>query len=61
MAHETDLQVGDAVRVIDGPFADFVSPVRSIDLDRGRVQLTVDIFGDPTTVDVPLSAVVRSA
>ena len=53
------LQVGDTVRVTDGPFVDLTGPVRSIDVERKRVQLVVPIFGDETLIDINLSAVER--
>ncbi|MFF0292287.1 KOW motif-containing protein [Kitasatospora sp. NPDC004615] len=60
MSHPTDLQVGDDVRVIGGPFIDSTGPVLAVDHARARVQLTVDIFGDPTRIDIPLPHVVRA-
>ncbi|MDI2130644.1 KOW motif-containing protein [Yinghuangia seranimata] len=61
MSSDTQIQVGDEVRVTEGPFADFTSPVTAFDVDRGRVRLIVDIFGDPTNVEVPVSTVVKIA
>ncbi|MEU9047848.1 MULTISPECIES: KOW motif-containing protein [unclassified Kitasatospora] len=61
MPHESDVQEGDDVRVTGGPFADFTGPVLAVDHARGRVQLTVDILGDVTRIDIPLSDVVRVA
>ncbi|MFD7167382.1 KOW motif-containing protein [Streptomyces violascens] len=57
MPHESDVQVGGDVRVTQGPFADLTGPVLAVDHVRGRVQLTVDILGDATRIDVPLSDV----
>ncbi|MER7001177.1 KOW motif-containing protein [Streptomyces sp. NPDC000410] len=61
MSHQLDVQVGTDVRVTGGPFSDFTGPVLAVDHARGRVQLTVDILGDVTRIDVPLSDVVRAA
>jgi transcription antitermination factor NusG len=60
MPDGANIQIGDAVRVAGGPFADFTGAVRAIDPGRGRVQLTVDILGDASTIDIPLSDVVRA-
>lgn len=60
MSHEASIQIGDAVRVTGGPFTDFTGLVLALDPDRGRVELTVDVLGDATTIDVPLSDVVRA-
>ncbi|MBK3564720.1 MULTISPECIES: KOW motif-containing protein [unclassified Streptomyces] len=54
-----ELQPGDTVLVIDGPFAQLTGPVRALDQERHRVQLIVQIFGDDTGIDVPLDAVER--
>ncbi|MEU0413504.1 hypothetical protein ABZ307_37680 [Streptomyces griseorubiginosus] len=59
MSQEMDIQVGTDVRITGGPFTDFTSPVVAVDHVRGRVELTVDIFGDATRIDIPLSDVVR--
>jgi transcriptional antiterminator NusG len=52
-----ELQIGDMILVTDGPFAEFTGPVRSIDHERERVRLVVQIFGDDTVIDVPLDTV----
>ncbi|MFG2330965.1 KOW motif-containing protein [Streptomyces sp. NPDC048604] len=61
MSHQPDVQVGAVVRVTGGPFTDFTGPVLAVDHTRGRVQLPVDILGEVTRIDVPLSEVARSA
>ncbi|MFF7198726.1 transcription termination/antitermination protein NusG [Streptomyces sp. NPDC008079] len=61
MSHEMDIQVGTDVLITGGPFTDFTSSVVAVDHVRGRVELTVDIFGDVTRIDIPLSDVVRVA
>ncbi|OPG11013.1 hypothetical protein B1R27_00490 [Streptomyces sp. GKU 895] len=60
MVEEAKVRTGDVVRVTGGPFAGFSGPVGAVDLGRGRVRLTVDILGDVSTIDVPLSDVVRT-
>ncbi len=56
---EVDIEVGTDVRITGGPFTDITSPVVAIDHVRGRVELTVDIFGDATRIDISMSDVVR--
>lgn len=60
MPDEAKVRMGDIVRVTGGPFADFEGPVGHVDPGRGRVRLTVEILGDVSTIDVPLSDVVRT-
>lgn len=43
---------GDAVKIVDGPFADFIGKIDSIDEERGKVKVLVSIFGRETPVEL---------
>lgn len=45
-------RVGEAVRIIDGPFTDFMGTVDEINTDRGKVKVLVSFFGRETPVEL---------
>lgn len=47
-----EFEVGEVVNIKDGAFASFEGKVESIDPDRGKVKLMVNIFGRPTPVEL---------
>lgn len=50
--HATDLQVDDAVSIVDGPFKEFEGKVSEIDENRGKVKVLVAMFGRETPVEL---------
>lgn len=52
-------QVGQTIKVIDGPFTDFEGVVDSIDQERGRVRVLVSFFGRETRVDLDFLQVTK--
>jgi transcription termination/antitermination protein NusG len=49
---KSNLSVGEAVKIIDGPFAEFLGSIESIDEERGKVKVLVSIFGRETPVEL---------
>jgi len=50
--YKTAFSVNEAVKIIDGPFADFLGMVDSIDETKGKVKVLVSIFGRETPVEL---------
>lgn len=49
---EIDYQVGDTVRIIDGPLENFSGVVDEIDLEKSKVRVTISMFGRETPVEL---------
>lgn len=52
---KTEFQKGDQVRIIDGPFTNFVGYIDDVDIDHARLSVMVSIFGRQTPVELNFS------
>jgi transcriptional antiterminator NusG len=50
--YKIDFQIGDAVKIIDGPFKDFDGKIKEIDESTAKLKVLVSIFGRETPVEL---------
>lgn len=57
---KVSFKVGQKVRIVEGPFEDFMGTVDEIDLDRARVKVLVNFFGRETPIELDFLQVGRA-
>lgn len=57
--YKATFSVGEAVKIVDGPFADFLGSIDSIDEAKGKLKVLVSIFGRETPVELDFLQVTK--
>jgi transcription termination/antitermination protein NusG len=56
---KTKFSKGEAVKIIDEPFKDFLGTIDEIDQEKGKVKVLVSIFGRETPVELDLLQITK--
>ncbi|WLR41967.1 transcription termination/antitermination protein NusG [Bacillus carboniphilus] len=56
---DVDFEVGENVKVTEGPFANFEGTVEEIELDKNKVKVLVNMFGRDTPVELDFNQVTK--
>lgn len=56
---KTKFSVGEAVKITEGPFADFLGTIEAIDEEKGKVRVLVSIFDRETPVELDFLQVAK--
>jgi len=50
--YKINVEIGDAVKITDGPFRDYEGKVSELDQEQGKVKVMVNLFGRDTPVEL---------
>ena len=57
---ESELEVGTLIKVIEGPFSNMFGKVKNIDSKTGKIEVSLDLFGQETIVEFELSQITKA-
>ena len=50
-----ELEIGKKVKILNGPFKDMIGKIESVDMKTQKLNLSVDLFGQETSIEVDLA------
>ncbi|MDD4803800.1 MAG: transcription termination/antitermination protein NusG [Candidatus Paceibacterota bacterium] len=54
VTHDINFEVGESIKIVDGPFKDLEGKIKEIDSEKGKVRVMVLMFGRETSVELDL-------
>jgi transcriptional antiterminator NusG len=57
---KVNFDIGETVKINDGPFLNFTGVIEELEPDKGKLKVTVDIFGRKTPVELEYWQVEKS-
>ena len=55
----SELKEGESVKVISGPFEGMMGTIKSVDIDNAKLEVSIDLFGQETTVELNFSEITK--
>ena len=59
MEINTDVEVGDSVQIIEGPFKGMFGKIETLDKENQKLTVLIDLFGQETPVEVELTQITK--
>ncbi len=59
MEVNTDVEVGDSIQIIEGPFKGMFGKIETLDTENQKLTVLIDLFGQETPVEVELTQITK--
>ena len=57
---ENELKVDEMVKVVEGPFANMFGKIKSVDLEKAKLEVALDLFGQETMVELGINEIEKA-
>jgi len=58
-SYQSSFSVGEAVKITDGAFADFIGSIQEIDNTKGKVKVLISFLGREAPVELDFSQITK--